>query len=86
MTFRRFPSIPVALALALLVGGGARAGDPEDLYDASDRLVESVEEDGVRVQYIYNAEGVLIEARYSDGRIVAYPPEPESGSETRPEN
>ena len=67
-------------ALAFMLGGSAWA-EPGDVYDASGRLVESVDADGIRVQYIYNADGVLVEERYSDGRRVSHEPLSESGSE-----
>ena len=53
MTSLRPLFVTGVLALALLAGG-APATEPEEFYDASGRLVESVDGNGVRVQYIYN--------------------------------
>jgi YD repeat-containing protein len=74
----RLKSFLVLAGLSLAVSGGVLAEEPEDIRDASGRLIESVEEDGTRVQYIYDQQGALLEARYSDGRVVPYEPEPEN--------
>lgn len=68
----------ILAGLSFAVGGGVLAEEPEEIRDASGRLIESVEEDGTRVQYIYDQQGALLEARYSDGRVVHYEPEPEN--------
>ncbi len=74
----RLKSFLVLAGLSLTVSAGVLADEPEDIRDASGRLIESVEEDGTRVQYIYDQQGALLEARYSDGRVVHYEPEPEN--------
>jgi len=84
MALVRHALIAGTLGLSLLFGAGALADSPGDVYDPSGRLIESVEEGGVRVQYIYNAAGVLTEARYSDGRTVSYEPVPQSEAQPQP--
>ena len=78
--------LTVLLVFALFAGGGARADDPGPVYDATGQMVENVEENGVRVQYIYDGHGDLVEARYSDGRTVSYPPHSDASSERSAEN
>lgn len=80
MSLLRHLFVTAAVAFTLLAGSASMA-EVGDVYDASGRLVESVDADGVRVQYIYNADGVLVEERYSDGRRVSHEPASQVGSE-----
>ena len=71
---RKLTNICVAIGLSLTVTGSTLADEPEELRDASGRLIESVDENGIRVRYIYDQQGNLQEARYSDGRIEHFEP------------
>jgi YD repeat-containing protein len=69
-------------ALALVVAAPLAAQDSavqeaEEIRDANGRLIETVEPDGIRAQYIYDNQGVLQEIRYSDGRVEHLEPQPE---------
>jgi YD repeat-containing protein len=77
MTLLRPLFVTAVLSLTLLAAA-ARATEPGEFYDASGRLVESLDANGVRVQYIYNADGVLVEERHSDGRRISHQPQSQS--------
>jgi YD repeat-containing protein len=61
-----------ALATLLLHTSSARASEPEELYDANQQLVQSVDPSGIAVEYIRDQAGNLVQARYADGRVVDY--------------
>jgi YD repeat-containing protein len=60
------------LATLLLQTSSARASEPEELYDAKQQLVQSVDPGGIAVEYIRDQNGNLVQARYADGRVVDY--------------
>ena len=49
---------------------GTAVGDaPEEVLDANGRVIAALDENGVGVEYIYDPQGNLREARYEDGRV-----------------
>ena len=42
---------------------------PEEVLDANGRVIAALDENGVGVEYIYDPQGNLREARYEDGRV-----------------
>ena len=53
----KMTNICVAISLSLTVAGSTLADEPEEIRDANGRVIESVDENGVRVRYIYDRQG-----------------------------
>jgi len=64
----------LTLSLPFAFAGTAFGDAPEDARDANGRSIESVDGNGVRIVYIYDAQGNLQEARYEDGSVEHFTP------------
>ncbi len=67
----RFTLIAGALLL-LLALPASPADDSNILYDANGNPVRAAENDGVVIEYVRDRDGALVQARYSDGRVINY--------------
>ena len=72
----KFCVVVFCLFAGLAVATISLAQEVEETRDASGRVVETVDEDGLRGVYIYDDQGNLQEIRYSDGRVVRTEPVP----------
>ena len=73
--------ILVFASLFVTASGEPLAQESAEARDINGRLIDSVEEDGTRVHYIYDQQGTLLEVLYSDGRVERYEPVSESASD-----
>ena len=55
----------------LLIGMGSvhSESDSSGIYDDNGRLIQSIDENGKTVWFVYNASGTLVEKHYEDGSI-----------------
>jgi YD repeat-containing protein len=68
-----------ALVLGLLTAGLAFTTlADEATYDDQGRLSRVVRDDGVTIDYVYDADGNLIEERSSDGSVIYHPVDDET--------